>query len=137
MLTPGNKPTIFEIDGVKCGVAICFDTTFEEFIKLYRFEGVKLMFIPSAFNTYFGPKHWDLVNRSRANDNQLYWVSISPARSSEASYEAWGYSMFIDPWGKIMTQAEEKEKTLYMDIGRILSVFFIIHKLIECFHYRY
>lgn len=116
-MTPGNKLTTFEIDGIKCGVVICYDVNFEEFIKLYRMEGIKLLFIPSAFDTYFGPKLWELLNRSRANDNQIFLVAISPARNSEASYEAWGYTMFIDPTGKIIRQAEEKETTVFMEIG--------------------
>lgn len=117
-LTPGNKVTTFEIDGVKCGVAICFDINFGEFFHLYRLEGVQLMFVPSAFNTYFGPMQWDLLNRGRANDNQFFLVAISPARSTEASYEVWGYTMFINPFGKILAQAEEKERTLFYELGK-------------------
>lgn len=38
-LTPGNNVTTFEIDGTKCGLAICYDMYFEEFAKLYRKAG--------------------------------------------------------------------------------------------------
>lgn len=34
-LTAGNDATTFEVDGVKCGVAICHDGSFDEFIKIY------------------------------------------------------------------------------------------------------
>lgn len=36
VFTPGDDVTVFEIDGVRCGVAICNDTCFDEFIKIYR-----------------------------------------------------------------------------------------------------
>lgn len=116
-LTPGNQVTTYEIDGVKCGLAICYDMYFEEFAKLYRMAGVELMFYPAAFNTVIGPLQWDLLNRARANDNQFYVIATSPARNPTTSYEAWGFSMAIDPWGKIITQAREDEEILYTFIG--------------------
>lgn len=39
VLTPGKNVTTFEIDGVKCGLGICYDMYFEEFAKLYRKKG--------------------------------------------------------------------------------------------------
>lgn len=38
-LKPGNGITTFDIDGIKCGVAICFDASFTGFIHLYRQAG--------------------------------------------------------------------------------------------------
>lgn len=118
VLTPGNQVTTFQIDGVKCGLAICYDMYFEEFAKLYRKAGVELMFYPAAFNTVIGPIQWDVLLRARANDNQFYVVAISPARNPESLYEAWGFSMVIDPWAKILTQAKEHEETLHTVIGK-------------------
>lgn len=34
-LTAGNDITTFHVDNVKCGVAICHDVSFDEFIKIY------------------------------------------------------------------------------------------------------
>lgn len=39
VLTPGKNITTFDVDGVKCGLAICFDMYFEEFAKCYRKAG--------------------------------------------------------------------------------------------------
>lgn len=117
VLTAGNQVTTFKIDGVKCGLAICYDMYFEEFAKLYRMAGVELMFYPAAFNTVIGPLQWDLLNRARANDNQFYVIATSPARNPTSLYEAWGFSMAIDPWGRIITQAKDDEQTLYIIIG--------------------
>lgn len=123
VLTPGREMTTFEIDGIKCGLAICYDMYFEEFAKLYRKAGVELMFYPAAFNTVIGPIQWDVLLRARANDNQFYVVATSPARNPDSSYEAWGYSMVIDPWAKVITQAKEHEETLHTVLGKIgLSV---------------
>lgn len=34
-LTPGNDITTFDVNGFKCGIAICYDSCFDEYIKLY------------------------------------------------------------------------------------------------------
>lgn len=39
-LIPGNGPTTFHVDGIKCGVAICYDACFTGFIQLYKQAGV-------------------------------------------------------------------------------------------------
>lgn len=50
---------------------------------------------------------------------QLYVATISPARDETASYTAWGHSMVVDPWGKVMTEAQESQTIVYADIGMI------------------
>lgn len=41
-LTAGDDITTFSIDGIKCGVAVCYDATFDEFIKIYAKVGKSL-----------------------------------------------------------------------------------------------
>ena len=56
------------------------------------------MIYPAAFNTTTGPLHWDLVQRARAVDNQIYVGMCSPARATEGDgYKAWGHSSLFDP----------------------------------------
>ncbi len=45
--------------------------------------------------------HWELLQKARAVDNQLFVATCSPARNSEASYQAWGHSTAVDPFGKV------------------------------------
>lgn len=42
-----------------------------------RKEGCKLLVYPGAFNQTTGPAHWELLQRARAVDNQLYVAAIS------------------------------------------------------------
>lgn len=39
-LVPGNGITTFNVDGIKCGVAICFDASFSPYIHLYKQAGM-------------------------------------------------------------------------------------------------
>ena len=54
--------------------------------------------------------------RTRAADNQIFMAGCSPARDEKASYVAWGHSLVVDPFGKILSQLDEKENILYQDI---------------------
>lgn len=80
-----------------------------------------MMFYPAAFNTVIGPMQWELLNRARANDNQFYLATISPARSPDSKYESWGYSMVSDPWGAVVKQAGTGQETIFVEIGTLFN----------------
>lgn len=86
-----------------------------------------MLIYPGAFNMTTGPLHWELIQRSRANDLQLYVAGVSPARDVNFSYVAWGHSMVVDPWGKVIAEAKENEEIVYANIGNeILLIHFIV-----------
>lgn len=58
--------------------------------------------VAGAFNTTTGPVHWELLQRARAVDNQLFVAACSPARNPQASYQAWGHSTVVSPWGQVL-----------------------------------
>lgn len=49
-------------------------------------------------------------------DNQVYVGLCSPARDMEASYNAWGHSMVVDPNAQVLTEAGEGEEIVYADL---------------------
>ncbi|CAH1992902.1 unnamed protein product [Acanthoscelides obtectus] len=115
VLHPGNELVTFDFEGIKVGLGICYDLRFEELAKLYRIMGCHLLIYPGAFNMTTGPIHWELLQRSRALDNQVYVFAISPARN-ETGYIAWGHSQITSPWGKVIAQADAKEEIVHADI---------------------
>jgi predicted amidohydrolase len=115
-LSAGNESKIVEFFGHKIGIGICYDIRFEELAKLYRKKGCDMLIYPGAFNMKTGPLHWELLARGRANDNQLYVATISPARDTKASYVAWGHSLIVDPWGQVMQEAMADEEVIIGDI---------------------
>lgn len=118
IISAGNKITVVDNDAVKMGVAICYDIRFPELFRLMALMGSELVVVPGAFNTTTGPAHWETTIRARAIDNQVYMVAASPARNYDLSYTAYGNSMIVDPWGKIIARAEEVEEIIYADIER-------------------
>jgi omega-amidase len=116
-ITPGDKVTVVETPFMKFGVAICFDLRFPELFKLMAMEGAKLVVVPGAFNMTTGPAHWETTIRTRAIDNQIYMVAVSPAKNDELSYVAYGHSMVVDPWGDVVETAKEEETIVYATIN--------------------
>ncbi|KAL8566528.1 Carbon-nitrogen hydrolase [Nucella lapillus] len=116
VLQPGSQLTCFDTPFCKVGVGICYDMRFAELAQVYAQQGCKLLVYPGAFNMTTGPAHWELLQRSRALDNQLFVAAVSPARDTTASYIAWGHSLVVSPWGDVIATVEHEEEILYADI---------------------
>ena len=55
-----------------------------------------------------GPLHWELLQRARAVDGQLFVAACSPARdTSGEGYTAWGHSTAVGPFGEILATTGE------------------------------
>ncbi|MCJ1247548.1 hypothetical protein MMC30_004762 [Trapelia coarctata] len=118
VLSPGNKVTLIDIPPYgKIGMAICYDVRFPELATIAARKGCFLLLYPGAFNLTTGALHWALQARARAMDNQVYVALCSPARDMEASYNAWGHSMVVDPNATVLVEAGESEETVYADLN--------------------
>lgn len=115
-LSPGNSFTVIDTEFCKIGVAICYDIRFPELAMKYAQAGAKFLIYPGAFNMVTGPAHWELLQRARAVDNQLYVSAVSPARNPDSTYQAWGHSTVVSPWGEILATTEHEAGIIYADI---------------------
>lgn len=124
VLSPGEKITVFDTEFGKMGVCICFDIRFPDLFLQMREAGVKMVFVPAAFNMTTGPAHWETLFKSRALDQQIFVLGCSPARDETASYVAYGHSILTDPWGSVVCELGAEEGTLVaqIDLGRVNSV---------------
>ncbi|KAI9351573.1 carbon-nitrogen hydrolase [Zopfochytrium polystomum] len=115
-LSAGNQVTLVETDYGKIGVGICYDIRFPELAMVAARKGAIAMFYPGAFNMTTGPLHWELLQRSRALDNQIYVAACSPARDTTASYIAWGHSTVVDAMGAVVAKAGHDEEIVYAEL---------------------
>ncbi|KAJ3045904.1 hypothetical protein HDV00_006170 [Rhizophlyctis rosea] len=120
-LSPGQSLTHIQTPYGKIGVGICYDIRFPELAMIAARKGCIAMIFPGAFNMTTGPLHWELLQRARANDNQIYVAACSPARDSGSGYVAWGHSTVVDPLGQVIATTEEKEDIVYatVDVSKI------------------
>lgn len=116
-ITAGSEVTVIQTEFCKIGVAICYDMRFPELIRKMVLNGAKIIVVPAAFNMTTGPAHWNILARTRALDNQVYFIAASPARDEKASYTAYGHSLIADPWGDIIAEASEKEEIIFSEIN--------------------
>lgn len=108
-LSPGEKIGCFDTEFGRIGLCICYDFRFPETARLMAQDGAKVILVPAAFNMTTGPAHWELMFRQRAVESQCYVIGTAPARDPKSSYTSWGHSIAVDPWGRILTQMDEKE----------------------------
>lgn len=112
IFTPGDELSIISHPKITFAVMICYDCRFPEWAKLAALKGAQMLVIPAAFSLKTGEAHFELLMRCRAVDNQVYVLAASPARNPEASFQVWGHSMIVNPWGEIIAQAGSEEEVI-------------------------
>lgn len=116
VFTPGDDITLFEADGYRFGLCICFDIRFPEIFRRMALKGAEAVFVPAAFNMTTGPLHWELSFRMRAVDNQLFTLGIAPARDEGGCYVSYANSIVCSPWGRVLARAGAEPELLVVDL---------------------
>lgn len=106
VLQAGTQPVAFELpsrDGQRwrVGLSICYDLRFPE---LYRALQADLLLVPSAFTWTTGEKHWEVLLRARAIENQAYVLAAAQGGVHGNGRRTWGQSLLVDPWGERLAQ---------------------------------
>ena len=123
VFSPGNSFVTFEIQDIKVGILLCYDIRFPQPSALLAKKGIQVLFLPAAFNQQVRKKHWEILLRTRALDNQFYVCGVNPSYSYQ-NYTSDGYSMICDPNGQIVIEMDEKAGLLETEIDLDL-----IHKI--------
>lgn len=121
---PGETlSSVFEVDGFRVCLAICFDLRFPGQFLYYQKNGLPfdVLVAPSAFTQSTGRDHWLLLLQARAIDNQAYVLGANQVGSHDEGKMSFGHSAIVDPWGKILSQTSEKQEgiaysTLHLEI---------------------
>lgn len=108
--TPGDHLCRFTLDGVQCGLIICYDVRFPELTRSLTVPGLDMLFVVSQW-----PKirtfHLRSLTTARAIENQMFVICCnSCGTAGETVYG--GNSAIIDPWGETLTLAGETEQLL-------------------------
>lgn len=111
--TPGDRLCSFELDGVRCGLIICYDIRFPELIRSLALQGMDVLFIVSHWSKERIP-HLNCLSQARAIENQCF-VALCNACGSTAQAQFGGNSAIITPWGEILTRADGTETIVSAD----------------------
>lgn len=89
----GDQLSVFEIDGVRAGIIICYDMRFPELSRrLCRELEVDVILHPVAFSKDLSFYSWQQFVTTRALENQVYFLSIN------RSGPGFGQSVLCPPW---------------------------------------
>lgn len=107
---PGNSNyPVFDVNGVRVGVAVCQDQFFPEHIRLLALHGAELIVVPTAISAESDPML--LASRSGAALNHVFFAGVNRV-GTEVAMTFIGKSHVVDPFGEVVTIAETKRDEL-------------------------
>ncbi len=101
---PGNQIISVPTQLGKLGMSVCYDLRFPELYRLMALQGTQGLLAPALFAQETGKGHRETLVRCRAIENGCY--VIAPNQWG-GSFQAWGHSMIVDPWGKVLCEIPE------------------------------
>ena len=94
----GEDIAVVELDGVKFGLALCYDIRFPELFRKMVKNGAEVFVVPAAFPQE-RIEQWNILNQARALENQAFLISCNQ----------FGCSNIVSPKGEILAQTDEGE----------------------------
>ena len=111
----GSRIVVCDTEFCKMGLSVCYDMRFPELYRIMALRGAKVMFVPANYTQFTGKDHWEVVLRTRAIENQCYVVA-SGQIGKKPALQSYGRSMVINPWGTVLSTAEDRECVVYAEI---------------------
>jgi omega-amidase len=108
ILSPGSNLGVFDLDGVDCGVMICFDAEFPEVASALSRKGARILFVPGAWKSEY-IRFWRAILLSRAIENQVFVVGVNRCDRGKGSSFG-GHSMVIDPYGDVLLHLDDSPR---------------------------
>ncbi len=104
VIRPGSEVVVAEVDGIRLGLAICYDLRFPELFRLLVDRGAELFVLPSAFTSVTGQAHWHALLRARAIENLTAIIAPAQGGFHVNGRETYGHSLIVDAWGSILAE---------------------------------
>jgi predicted amidohydrolase len=106
---PGTQAVVSEVNGAKLGFAVCYDLRFPQLFRSEALAGAEVLTVPAAFTRQTGEAHWHVLLRARAIENGAFVIAAAQGGLHEDGRETYGHSLIIDPWGRILAEANHDE----------------------------
>ncbi len=128
LMAPGEHLMHTEINGVKTGMAVCYEFYFPKMWRKMAKAGTTLVLAPASW-----PKihlsQWDVLTRARAIENGICIAAVNMVGTYNG-IQLGGHSRFIDPTGNIEVEGDliehiyyaEYDKMKYKNIDKELAV---------------
>ncbi|GAB5443783.1 MAG: carbon-nitrogen hydrolase family protein [Fuerstiella sp.] len=109
--TPGDRPfEVFEADGVKIGMLICYDGGFPEATRVLALRGADIVLLPTNWPP--GAEYMsEFSSNSRAMENGIYFAAVNRV-GTERGFSFIGRSRICDPVGATIETADHTDETV-------------------------
>ncbi len=107
--TPGDRPfEVFEADGVKIGMLICYDGGFPEAARVLALKGADIVLLPTNWPP--GAEYMSAFSsNSRAMENGIYFAAVNRV-GKERGFSFIGRSRICDPVGATIESADHTDE---------------------------
>lgn len=128
----GGGTATFELDGIKCGIIICYDVRFPELVRTLALEKIELLIMSSQWPST-RVSHLQVLTSARAIENQMFVACCnSCGKAGDAVFG--GASRIINPWGEVLASAGSGEEVITADCD--FGIIEEIRNSINVFHDR-
>ena len=111
---PGKQTVVAELPSARFGLAVCYDLRFPQLFRAQALAGAEVLTVPAAFTRQTGEAHWHILLRARAIENGAFVIAAAQGGRHEDGRETYGHSMIVDPWGRILAEAEHDEPAVVL-----------------------
>ncbi len=106
---PGEVAQTVDLAVARLGMGICYDIRFPHLFRDLALAGADILTAPAAFTRQTGEAHWHVLQRARAIENGAFMISAAQGGVHEDGRETYGHSIIVDPWGRVIAEAEGDE----------------------------
>jgi predicted amidohydrolase len=111
----GTVFPVWEVNGIKVGVIVCYDHCFPETARATAVNGAEVILGPFAAPRF---PTWDELMVTRAWENGVYMVPTNKV-GLEGDWVFGGRSLVVDPFGGIVARAsDDADETIVAELSR-------------------
>ena len=111
---PGGEARLAQTPWGLLGLTVCYDMRFPQLYRALAKAGAEIIAVPAAFTRPTGEAHWEVLLRARAIENGAFILAPAQGGVHEDGRGTWGHSIAIDPWGRVLAQAQGDEPAVVM-----------------------
>jgi 5-aminopentanamidase len=109
-VSPGDELPVYETPLGRIGLEICYDLRFPEATRTLALRGADVVAHPTNFPVA-ARIQTELITVARAAENRIFLLSANRV-GKERWAEFCGWSQIVDPYGRRLAEAGEKEEVL-------------------------
>ncbi len=111
----GTECSVFEIDGIPCGLQICYDLRFPEPFRALAARGAEVVFVPANWPVR-RITAWSILLAARAIENQMAICGVNRVGQDAMGLDYPGQSAIHDAFGAVIARGDATEGLVIGDI---------------------